>query len=65
MASSTVSSNDVQRDKSVKKIDARPKRKINIPNSENGWYKGLDVHNLILTGKYGWTSAIVGLLRID
>jgi hypothetical protein len=30
---------------------ARPKRKMNISNSENGWDKGLDVHNLILTGK--------------
>jgi hypothetical protein len=51
MTPSTVSSKDVQRDKHLKKIDARPKTKMNISNSESGWDKGLDVHNLILTGK--------------
>jgi hypothetical protein len=52
MPPSTVSSKDVQRDKHLKKIDIRPKRKMNISNSENGWDKGLDVHKMILTGKY-------------
>jgi hypothetical protein len=52
MTRSTVSRKDLQGDEHLKKIDAGPKRKMDISNSENGWDKGLDVHNLILTGKY-------------
>jgi hypothetical protein len=52
MTPATVSSKDFQRDKHLKKIDVRPKRKMNISNSENWWDKQLDVRNLILTGKY-------------
>jgi hypothetical protein len=53
MTREAVSGKDVQGDKHLKKIDARPKRKINISNPENGWDKELDVQNVILTGKYG------------
>jgi hypothetical protein len=52
MTRSIVSSKAFQGDEHLKKIDARPKRKVNISNSENGWDKEPDVHNLILTGKY-------------
>jgi hypothetical protein len=47
-----VSKKDVQTDKHLKKIDATPKRQINISNSENGRDKELYADNLILTGKY-------------